>query len=150
MTVRVLFLSEEWIAKATELREEVEATYGDQIPKPPAKVAVNITITGIPHRDDLTGHIDTTGGNLIITEGNLDNADVSVTTDYITAAELFTSDGPEAFMSAMMPAVFGGRILVEGNLNELMPLIQQQAGQAGDVPAEARAISARIMGFTEV
>ncbi len=150
MSERFLFLSDQWIAKATELREEVELRYGDRLPEPPAKVAVNITITGIPHRDDLSGHIDTTAGNFAIMEGKLDGADVSVTTDYITAAELFTSQGPEAFMGAMMPAIFGGRIVIEGNLNELMPLLQQQASQTQDVPREAREIGARIIAFTEV
>ncbi len=150
MSERLLFLSDEWIVKATELREEVELHYGDRLPVPPAKVAVNITITGIPHRNDLSGHIDTTAGNFAIMEGTLEAADVSVSTDYITAAELFTSQGPEAFMGVMMPAIFGGRIMVEGNLNELMPLIQQQAIQTQDIPREAQEIAARIIAFTEV
>lgn len=147
---KYLFLSDEWIAKATELRAEVEASYGDRIPEPPADVRVNMTITQIPHRDDLVGHVDTTGGSLTILEGALDEVDVAVTTDYITAAEFFAAGSPEEFMQALMPAIFAGRILIEGDLAELMPMMQQQASNPSDVPSEARAIGARIQAFTEI
>ncbi len=147
---KYLFLSDEWIAKATELRDEVEAAFGGELPEPPAEVRVNVQVTQIPHRDDLFGHIDTTGGAFTVLEGSLDDFDVAVTTDYITAAELFTAAGPEQFMQAMMPAIFGGRILVEGDLAELMPLMQQQANTPSELPSEAQAIGARIVAFTEV
>ncbi len=147
---KYLFLSDQWIAKAIELREEVEASYGDRIPEPPTEVRVNMTVTQIPHRDDLVGHIDTTGGSLTILEGALDEVDVAVTTDYITAAEFFAAGSPEEFMQALMPAIFAGRILIEGDLSELMPMMQQQASSPGDVPPEARAIGARIQAFTEI
>ena len=68
-TERFLFLSDEWIAKATEIREEVEGLFGDRMPEPPAEVRINIPVTQIPHRDDVRGHIDTTGGTLVILEG---------------------------------------------------------------------------------
>ena len=147
---KYLFLSDEWITKATELRAEVEASYGGPIPKPPAAVRVNMTITQIPHRDDLVGHVDTTGGSLIMLEGPLDEVDVAVTTDYITAAEFFAAGSPEEFMQALMPAIFAGRIMIEGDLAELMPMMQQRGAKSGDVPPEARAIGARIQAFTEI
>lgn len=147
---RFLFLSDEWIAKATELRAEVEASYGDRIPQLPAEVRVNLTVTQIPHRDDLVGHVDTTGGSLTILEGALDEVDVAVTTDYLTAAEFFVAGSPEEFMQALMPAIFAGRILIDGDLAELMPMMQQHAAKPGNVPSEARAIGARIQAFTEI
>ena len=149
-TEKFLFLSEEWIAKATELRAEVEAIFGDQIPEPPAEVRINITVTQIPHRDDVRGHIDTTGGAFVILEGELDDVDVAVTTDYITAAEFFAAASPEEFAQALMPAIFAGRILIEGDLAEIMPLVQQQIGEPIDLPPEARDVGARIAGFTEI
>ncbi|MGI9610765.1 MAG: hypothetical protein ACR2NL_10780, partial [Acidimicrobiia bacterium] len=67
-TEKYLFLSDEWIAKAAELRDEVEAAYGDRIPQPPTAVRVNVHVSQIPHRDDLHGHIDTTGGTTTVRE----------------------------------------------------------------------------------
>ncbi len=147
---KYLFLSDEWIAKVTDVRAEVEARFGDQLPEPPAEVRLNVTITQIPHRDDLHGHVDTTGGSLVILEGALEEFDVAVTTDYITAAEFFAAGSPEEFMQALMPAIFGGRILIEGDLAELMPLMQQQVGEPTEIPREAREVGARIAAFTEI
>jgi hypothetical protein len=147
---KYLFLSDEWIAKAVELRAEVEEQFGDRLPEPPAEVRLNVIITQIPHRDDLHGHVDTTGGSLVILEGSLEEFDVAVTTDYITAAEFFVSGSPEEFMQALMPAIFGGRILIDGDLAQLMPLMQQQVGNPVDIPPEAREVGARIASFTEI
>ncbi len=149
-TDKYLFLSDEWIAKAVELRAEVEERFGERLPEPPAEVRLNVTITQIPHRDDLHGHVDTTGGALVVLEGSLEEFDVAVTTDYITAAEFFASGSPEEFMQALMPAIFGGRILVEGDLSDLLPLMQGQVSNPGDVPPEAREVGARIAAFTEI
>jgi hypothetical protein len=149
-TEKYLFLSDEWIAKAVELRAEVEERFGERLPHPPAEVRLNVTITQIPHRDDLHGHVDTTGGSLVVLEGSLEEFDVAVTTDYITAAEFFASGSPEEFMQALMPAIFGGRILVEGDLSDLLPLMQGQVSNPGDVPPEAREVGARIAAFTEI
>lgn len=150
MSERFLFLSDEWIAKATELKSEAEERFGDRVPEPPAAVRINIRINEIPHRTDLDGHIDSTGGRLVILEGWLDAADVTITTDYLTAAELFVAAGPEEFMEAMMPAVFRGRILIEGDLALIMPLMQQQAIAGAEPPPELREIGARLASFTEV
>ncbi len=150
MTERYLFLSADWIVKATELRAEVEERFGDRIPEPPAEVQINVRVTDIPHRSDLDGHIDSTGGTLTILEGHLPVADLAITTDYLTAAELFTATGPEEFMQSIMPAILGGRIMVEGDLNRLLPLMQRRVGGTDSIPPEAREIGARIIGFTEV
>ncbi|MFW2381340.1 MAG: hypothetical protein ACN4GZ_06230 [Acidimicrobiales bacterium] len=147
---KYLFLSDEWIAKVTELRAEVEQRFSGQLPEPPAEVRLNVTVTQIPHRDDLHGHVDTTGGSFVILEGALEEFDVAVTTDYLTAAEFFASSSPEEFMQALMPAIFGGHILIEGDLAELMPLMQQQVGSPAEIPSEARDVGARIAAFTEI
>jgi hypothetical protein len=147
---KYLFLSDEWIAKVTEVRADVEERFGDRLPEPPAEIRLNVTITQIPHRDDLHGHVDTTGGALVVLEGALAEFDVAVTIDYITAAEFFASGSPEEFMQALMPAIFGGRILIEGDLAMLMPLLQQQIGNPSGIPSEAREVGARIAGFTEI
>ena len=149
MSERLLFMSDEWIAKAIELRAEMEKSV-DRLPEPPVEIKINVTVSEIPHRDDLDGHIDTTGGRVVILEGQLEDADLAVETDYITAAELFTARGPEEFMESVMPAIFGGRIVVDGDLNRFLPLMQHQADTFDRMPPEAEEFGARLAAITEV
>jgi hypothetical protein len=137
LTTTHRFLSDGWIAAARSLREE----YADRIPEPPIAVSMNVVVTEIPHRDtDLDGHIDSSDGQLIIEEGHLERAQLTVTVDYATAKAAFVDQDPQAVMQAF----FAGKILVDGDVSQLMAL-QGQAAQPTDLAAE---MYARMSAFT--
>ena len=116
MTTPQQFLSDAWIENAQALRTEFE----DQIPAPPIAVKMNVVVTDIDHRNDgqLDGHIDSSGGEIIIEHGHLDNPELTVTVDYATAKAAFVNRDTQAVMQAF----FAGKILVEGDVSRLMAL----------------------------
>ena len=124
MTTPQPFLSDAWIENARALREE----FDDQIPEPPMAVKMNVIVTDIGHRDDgqLDGHIDTSGGEVIIENGHLDDPELTVTVDYATAKAAFVTRDPQAVMQAF----FAGKILVEGDVSRLMALQAEQPNEA--------------------
>lgn len=81
---------------------------------------MNVVVTDIDHRDDgqLDGHIDSSGGEIIIEHGHLDNPELTVTVDYATAKAAFVNRDTQAVMQAF----FAGKILVEGDVSRLMAL----------------------------
>lgn len=124
MTTPQPFLSDAWIENARALRAE----FDDQIPEPPVAVKMNVIVTDIDHRDDgqLDGHIDTSGGEVIIENGHLDDPELTVTVDYATAKAAFVNRDPQAVMQAF----FAGKILVEGDFSRLMALQAEQPNEA--------------------
>ena len=124
MTTPQPFLSDTWIENARALRDE----FDDQIPAPPMAVKMNVVVTDIGHRDDgqLDGHIDTSGGEVIIENGHLDKPELTVTVDYATAKAAFVTRDPQAVMQAF----FAGKILVEGDVSRLMALQAEQPNEA--------------------
>ncbi len=126
MSERHPFLSEAWIGAVRALRQE----YADRIPESPPPARVNVIVTGSPHQDgDLLGHIDTTGGQVLVETGHLDSPELTITLDYDTAYTLFVNRDPQAGMQAF----FSGKILVEGDVSKLLAL----QGQAAMQPATA-------------
>lgn len=121
------FLSREWIEAARALREE----FADQTPSSPVEARVNVVVTEIPHGDDdeLAGHIDTTSGETIIEYGHLENPELTVTIDYVTARAAFVTRDQQQVMQAFLT----GRILVEGDATKLLAL--QPGPQAVDATA---------------
>jgi len=124
VTTPQLFLSDAWIENARALRAEFE----DQIPDPPLVVKMNVIVTDIEHRAEgkLDGHIDTSGGEVIIENGHLDEPELTVTVDYDTAKAAFVQRDPQAVMQAF----FAGKILVEGDVSRLMALQAEPPGEA--------------------
>lgn len=124
MTTPQPFLSDAWIDNARALRAEFE----DQIQAPPVAVKMNVVVTDIGHRDDgqLDGHIDTSGGDVIIENGHLDNPELTVTVDYATAKAAFVNRDPQAVMQAF----FAGKILVDGDVSRLMAIQAEQPNEA--------------------
>ncbi len=120
MTTPQPFLSDAWIENARALKAE----FDDQIPEPPMAVKMNVVVTDIGHRADgqLDGHIDTSGGEVIIENGHLDKPELTVTVDYATAKAAFVKRDPQAVMQAF----FAGKILVEGDVSRLMALQAEQ------------------------
>ncbi len=116
-----LFLSDEWIQAARELREE----FAERIPDPPVAVKLNVIITDVPHRDgNLDGHIDSSNGELIIEQGHIEEPELTITVDYETSKAAFVTRDQQAVMQAFL----GGKIFVEGDASRLMMLQAQAPG----------------------
>ena len=110
-----LFLSDEWMLAAREIRSR----YQDETMKVPVGVRMNQIITGVPFGEGtVKAFTDTSSGVLDIDLGHLESADVTVTTDYVTARNIFVEQDPNFTMQAFM----SGKIKVEGDMLKMMAL----------------------------
>jgi putative sterol carrier protein len=134
------FLSEEWMAAARAIRQELkpEAT----APGAVQVIRMNQIVTDVPFEPGtIKSHLDTSTGELDLEFGHLEQADVTVTLDYATAKAILVEGNPQVAMQAFMT----GRIKVEGDLAKLMLL--QTVAAAPDPSAVA--IARRIQSITE-
>ncbi len=129
------FLSDEWITAVKSLRDE-HPDVGSSIP---VTVRMNLVVTEAPAGSDIIAHVDTTNGPLVVEVGHLEDPDLHVTVDFVTARALLVEGNPQAAMTAFMT----GKIRVEGDLAKLMAV----QGAAPD-PA-ALAFSEKIRELTD-
>ena len=133
------FLSAEWIDEARVIRAE----YEDEAPKIPISIRMNQVITKVPFGEGtINSHLDTSSGELVMDLGHLDTPDLTITTDYATARQIFLERDPQAGMQAFL----GGKIRVEGDMTKMM---QMQIAMPNDdlaikVAAEIMAITSDI------
>ncbi|MEY2966886.1 MAG: SCP2 sterol-binding domain-containing protein [Ilumatobacteraceae bacterium] len=131
------FLSDDWIEAARDIRRRWE----DRVPAVEMQVRINVVATKVPFGEGTVhAHIDSSSGRLEMELGLLDAADLTVTTDYDTARQLFVAQDPAASMQAFM----SGKIKVEGDITKLM-LMQTSVPQTDDamqVAEEIRRITA--------
>jgi hypothetical protein len=124
------FLSDDWFAVVEKLVEE----HGADAPAH-ANVVVNLVITDTPFGDERQMHMGAREGKGHWGIGHADDADVTLTTDYVTAKEVFVSGNPQAGMQAFM----AGKVKVQGDMAKLM------ASQGGGNTA----LNEAIQGITE-
>ena len=130
------FLSDEWLAEAKNIREE----FRGKTPPVAHTVKMNQIITDVPFGDGtVNAHLDTSGGDVELDLGHLDNADLTVTLDYETAKAIIVDQNPQAGMQAFM----AGKIKVQGDMTKLMAM------QSGPVDPTAQEVAARIKEITE-
>ncbi|QGG94667.1 hypothetical protein [Actinomarinicola tropica] len=114
------FLSPEWVAAATQIRDE----YRGRVSPPALPIRANLVVTDAPFSaEPLRAFIDTSDGELIIEMGVLDPVDLTVTVDYETARRVFVQGDQQAAMEAFL----GGRIAVDGDMTKLLALQAQGA-----------------------
>jgi putative sterol carrier protein len=131
------FLSEEWIEEAKRIRSEME---GDA-PAPAHEVRMNQIITDVPFGEgEVQAHMDTSGGEMKMDLGHIDDPDLTVTLDYDTAKALIVDNNPQAGMQAFM----AGKVKVQGDMTKLMAM--QQSGGNDEVAAK---VAAAIQEITE-
>ncbi|MDQ6616746.1 MAG: SCP2 sterol-binding domain-containing protein [Actinomycetota bacterium] len=133
------FLSDQWMAAAREIRQELSsgANSSDQV------IKMNQIVTDVPFGSGtIHSHLDTSSGEADLELGHIDDADVTVTLDYGTAKAILVEGNPQVAMQAFM----GGKIKVEGDLAKLLMILQAMA--AAPDPA-AVAIARRIQEMTE-
>lgn len=124
------FLSDGWLVA---VRAVVDAR-DVEIP-PHAELTMNLVVTETPFGEDRRLHIGTRAGHADWGAGHHDAADLTLTTDYTTAYEIFMSGNPQAGMQAFMD----GKVKVQGDLTKLMAA--QVAGTGPGAPGLAEALS---------
>ena len=128
---KVAFLSDEWFAEV----EKLVAEHGADAPAG-HPVVVNVVVTGSPFGDERQMHMGAKDGKGEMGVGLVDDADVTLTTDYSTAKDVFVSGNQQAGMQAFM----AGKVKVQGDMTKLM-MGQQGGGN--------QALSDAIQGITE-
>jgi hypothetical protein len=121
------FLTDEWIEAARELR----ARYADRLPAITIEVRINQVVTDVPFGDGtIRAYIDSSDGNLDLELGELDEPDVTLTTDYDTAKAMVVDQDPSVVMQSFM----AGKIIVQGDMMKLMAM--QTAVPVNEASAE--------------
>jgi hypothetical protein len=129
------FLSDEWLEEAKKIRE---AHAGASAP-PAHAVRMNQIITEVPFGSGtIEAHMDTSGGEMQMDMGHLENPDLTVTLDYVTAKAILVDGNPQAGMQAFM----AGKIKVQGDMTKMMAM---QSGTPDPAQAE---IAAKIKEIT--
>ena len=129
------FLSDEWLEAAKKIREE----YAGKSSPPAHAVRMNQIITEVPFGDgSIDAHLDTSGGEMQMDMGHLENPDLTVTLDYVTAKAILVDGNPQAGMQAFM----AGKIKVQGDMTKMMAM---QSGTPDPTQAE---IAAKIKEIT--
>lgn len=134
------FLSDDWFEAIETLREE----YDDRLPEIPVDAKVNVTVRDTPFSDaELHLHVDTTGGYPVLVRQHLDGPDLSVTTDYDVATNLFVQRDPQLVMQSFLE----GRILVQGDISKVMTLAQVDPGAIDPAAGE---FAEQVIAATEI
>ena len=127
------FLADEWFAEV----EKLVAEHGADAPSG-HPVVVNVVITDTPFGDERHMHMGAKDGKGEMGIGLVDEADVTLTTDYGTAKDVFVSGNQQAGMQAFM----AGKVKMQGDMAKLMAA---QGAGGGQSPALQEA----ILGITE-
>ncbi|MGH9025410.1 MAG: SCP2 sterol-binding domain-containing protein [Acidimicrobiia bacterium] len=130
--MKYVFLSDEWFTEAQKIMD----AHGPQ--QAHADLRMNLVITGTPFDSDVEMHIQAVDGKGDWGRGHVENADVTLTTDFATARDIFVSGNPQAGMQAFM----SGKVRVQGDMAKLMA-----AGQGG--PGGSPELAPQLQEITE-
>jgi hypothetical protein len=128
------FLSDEWLA---EVRRIVDAQ-SMEVPSG-ANLTMNLLVTDTPFAEDRRLNIAMHGGNADWSAGHVDTADLTLTTDYVTAREVLMSGDSQAALQAFME----GKVKIQGDLTKLM------AAQASGAAPGGIGLAGAIADITE-
>ena len=109
------FLSDEWLAEARKIREEFQG----QVPAGETSVKMNQVITDVPFGEGvMKAYLNTSGGELELEIGHLEDPEVTITLDYVTARAVFVD--PQSAIQHFM----AGKIKVQGDMTKLLTVVQ--------------------------
>ena len=127
---KYIFLSDEWFAEARRIVD----TQDVEIPSD-ARLTMNLVVTEAPDGGSQLLHIGTVDGSADWGPGHYDSADLTLTTDYVTARDIFVSGDPQTAMQAFME----GKVKLQGDLTRLMAA--QAVGAGPGAPGLASALA---------
>jgi len=127
------FLSDGWFDELQRLVAE----HGADAPAH-AQMKMNLVVIETPFENDVQFHMGTEDGKPLMGKGHLDPVDLTMTTDYATAKEVFVAGNPQAGMQAFM----AGKVKVQGDMTKLM------AAQGGGGPGGNEALQTAIKDMT--
>jgi hypothetical protein len=125
------FLSDDWFAIVDKLVEDIGADAPAN-----AELLMNLVVTDTPFGEDRQLHVGARDGKADWGTGHVADADLTLTTDYVTAKDIFMSGNPQAGMQAFME----GKVKLQGDLTKLMAA--QVAGSGPGAPGLAEELSA--------
>jgi len=128
------FLSDEWLA---EVRRIVDAQ--DMEVPSGTNLTMNLLVTETPFAEDRRLNIAMQGGNADWSAGHVEGADLTLTTDYVTARAVLMSGDAQAALQAFME----GKVKIQGDLTKLM------AAQASGAAPGGIALAGQIAEITE-
>ncbi len=131
------FLTDEWMDAARGLREQ----YADRLPDVTIEVKINQIVTDVPFGEGTVhAYIDSSDGSLELELGELEEPDVTLTTDYDTAKAMVVDQDPAVLMQSFM----AGKITIQGDMMKLMAM-------QASVPVNEASIelAAEIQAITE-
>jgi hypothetical protein len=124
------FLSDEWFEAVREIID------GRDVELPPhAELTMNLLVTDTPFGTDRELHVGASNGKADWGTGFAADADLTLTTDYVTARDIFISGNPQAGMQAFLE----GKVKLQGDLTKLMAA--QVAGTGPGAPGLAEALA---------
>jgi putative sterol carrier protein len=128
------FLSDDWLAAVRRIVDEHNLHVAES-----ANVTMNVVVTDTPFSDDRRLHIAVQHGNADWSAGTVDGADLTLTTDYASARQIFLTGDPQAALQAFME----GKVKIQGDLTKLM------AAQASGAAPGSRALADELAAITE-
>jgi putative sterol carrier protein len=129
------FLSDDWFSAVLSLIE----AHGNEAPGH-QNMRMNLVVTETPFDADRQFHMGADDGKALFGPGHVEPADVTLTTDYATAKDVFASGNPQAGMQAFM----AGKVRVQGDMAKLMA-----GAAAGGGPAGNQELAEAIIEVTE-
>jgi hypothetical protein len=112
------FLSDEWFVAARSIRDEL----APKVTPPSQELRMNLVITGAPFNEgaDIKTHVDTSGGQMSMDIGHIEEPEVVITADYDTVKAFFVDQDYSLGMQAYM----AGKLKIEGDVTKLMTMQQ--------------------------
>lgn len=135
-SAKKVFLSDEWIAEVQNLAAPL-----DQI----RAMRLNVRVTGGPDGDREL-HVN----GLDIAFGLLDDVPTTIVVPYETARRMLLEDGDD-LMQLVGPALMGGDVQVQGDINALMGLVGALGGSGlstQDQQTIVRILRGRVLELT--
>ncbi|HEX9684033.1 MAG TPA: SCP2 sterol-binding domain-containing protein [Acidimicrobiales bacterium] len=130
------FLSDEWVEAAQAIRDEFK---GKAQPVPHTMKA-NLNITEVPFGEGtVAAQLDSSSGQMEMDMGHMDEPELTLTVDWLTAKAIIVDGNPQAGMQAFM----AGKIRVEGDMTKIMAM------QNAPVDPVALEVATRIQAITE-
>ncbi len=113
------FLSDEWVESAKKVQAE-----STDLGEPTVSVRMNLEVIDVPAEiaaGTVAAHLDTSGGNLDLDVGHLDDPEIAVKIDYQVAKAILVDGNSQAGINAFM----AGKVkLLSGDLAKLMAVSQ--------------------------